>query len=75
MEKIEYHLYEVLRNGLNVEGLSFSDDKNWTLIDLSNKEKIRIQSGKRIDNLLAEKGINYTYQGLKSCERKEIEII
>ena len=75
---IESHFYEVSRAGLNEDGfwkLRDKDNTNWILIDKSDKERIKIYSGKRIDDLLTEKGINYTYCGMKDFERKVITTI
>ena len=47
------------------------DDKNWVLIDKSDKDKVVVHSGNRIDDLLNEIGIEHNYCGLKSYERKE----
>ncbi len=75
--EIKYHQYEISRDGLNGNEFRVLNerDKNWVLIDKSSKEKIIIHSGEKIDDLLNDKKINYVYQGLKSCERKEIKII
>lgn len=72
---IGYHQYEILRNELNSDELSFLDEKNWILIDKSDKEKIIIQSGKSIADLLRNMKIEYNYLGLESYDRKEIPVI
>ena len=68
--KIEYHIYKINRSEIDANKFFIDDpDKeNWVLVDKSDKEKIVIHSGKRIDNLLIERGISYDYCGLKSYE-------
>ena len=68
--EIPYHIYKINRGEIDSDRffVDDSDKENWVLIDKSDKEKVVIHSGKRIDDLLIERGITYTYCGLKSYE-------
>ncbi|MFA4953117.1 MAG: hypothetical protein WC584_02765 [Candidatus Pacearchaeota archaeon] len=71
--EIKYYQYEISKNELGNDRFSVlgKDDKSWAFVDRSDKDKIVIHSGHRIDDLLNEIGIEHTYCGLKCYERKE----